>query len=102
MVLKRLLAFRSWILGAWLVILLPQAASAQGIAYVKEHYTKQEMMITMRDGIKLFTIVYAPKDISKPYPILLQRTPYSAGPYGSDRFKATVGPSDLFGREGYI
>jgi putative CocE/NonD family hydrolase len=81
---------------------LPQAALAQGVTYVKEHYTKHEQLIAMRDGVKLYTIWYVPKDMSKTYPILLQRTPYSAGPYGPDQFKGTVGPSQLFGREGYI
>ena len=40
----------------------------------------------MRDGVKLFTIIYCPKDTSKPYPILLERTPYSVGPYGPNNF----------------
>jgi putative CocE/NonD family hydrolase len=90
----------------WIALLLvgcvPQVALAQGVTYVKEHYTKHEQLIPMRDGVKLYTIWYVPKDMSKPYPILLQRTPYSAGPYGPDQFKGTVGPSQLFGREGYI
>ena len=44
---------------------------------IKEHYTKYEYRIPMRDGKKLFTAVYLPKDQSKPAPFLMVRTPYS-------------------------
>ena len=43
--------------------------------YVKENYTKIDTTITMRDGIKLYTIIYVPKDSSQQYPIVMQRTP---------------------------
>lgn len=56
----------------------------------------------MRDGVKLFTSVYVPKDDSKQYPILMMRTPYTVGPYGIDKYKDNLGPSGLFGKEGYI
>jgi putative CocE/NonD family hydrolase len=56
----------------------------------------------MRDGVRLFTEVYVPKDDSKDYPILLKRTPYGLGTYGPDRYKPTLGPSAGFAREGYI
>src|SRR5882757_3869510 len=59
--------------------------------YVKAHYTKHEYQIPMRDGKKLFTSVYVPKDDSQPYPILMDRTPYSVGPYGEDAYKKSVG-----------
>jgi putative CocE/NonD family hydrolase len=52
--------------------------------YLLEHYTKYEFKIPMRDGVRLLTCVYAPKDDSQPYPILLNRTPYSLKPYGED------------------
>jgi len=74
----------------------------QGLDYVKAHYTKYEYEIAMRDGKKLFTAVYAPKDTSHPYPIMLLRTPYSVGPYGEDNYKSGVGPSEIFGKEGFI
>ncbi|UCF96678.1 MAG: CocE/NonD family hydrolase [Spirochaetaceae bacterium] len=76
--------------------------SAQGTYYVKEHYTKFEYMVPMRDGIRLFTEVYVPKDLSHEYPILLKRTPYGVGTYGGDLYKSTLGPSASFGRERYI
>ncbi len=70
--------------------------------YVKAHYTKYEYRIPMRDGKKLFTSVYVPKDTAQTYPILMDRTPYSVAPYGEDQYKTTLGPSDEFEKSGYI
>ncbi|MCA1565299.1 MAG: CocE/NonD family hydrolase [Acidobacteria bacterium] len=56
----------------------------------------------MRDGVKLFSSVYVPKDASQTYPFLLTRTPYSVAPYGSDQYRAALGPSSGFDREGFI
>ncbi len=70
--------------------------------YIRENYTKREVYIPMRDGVRLFTAIYEPKDKSKKYPILLNRTPYSVAPYGEDKFKESLGPNELFAREGYI
>ncbi|HJW32404.1 MAG TPA: CocE/NonD family hydrolase [Holophagaceae bacterium] len=69
---------------------------------VQERYTKREVMIPMRDGVKLFTSIYEPKDTRTPHPILLQRTPYSVAPYGADTFTRRLGPSPLFLTEDYI
>jgi uncharacterized protein len=69
---------------------------------VKEHYTKYEYRIPMRDGVHLFTAVYVPKDSSKPYPFLINRTPYSVGPYGVDFYRTQLGPSPDFDKAGYI
>jgi len=54
--------------------------------YIRDHYTKYEYRIPMRDGIKLFTAVYVPKDGSQKYPIIMTRTPYSVAPYGQNEF----------------
>jgi putative CocE/NonD family hydrolase len=70
--------------------------------YTASHYTKHEYMIPMRDGVKLFTVVYSPQDTSVKYPILLNRTPYSVGPYGESRYKSQLGPSSYFEKEGFI
>lgn len=70
--------------------------------YIKDHYTKREVMIPMRDGVKLFACIYEPKDKDKKYPIMFDRTPYSVGPYGAKEFKNSLGPDELFAREGYI
>jgi predicted acyl esterase len=75
---------------------------AQSADDVKAAYIKHEYQIPMRDSVKLFTSVYAPKDTSQKYPILLIRTPYSVAPYGADEYKTTIGPSPLFQQEGYI
>jgi putative CocE/NonD family hydrolase len=69
---------------------------------IREHYTKQEQMIPMRDGVRLFTSIYIPKDTSQKYPIMLDRTPYSVSPYGAELYKMSLGPSQLFAKEGYI
>lgn len=80
-----------------------QSAPAQNPAeYIREHYHKQEVQIPMRDGERLFTSIYTPKDSSQSYPIMLQRTPYSVRPYGEDLYKSRLGPSMLFAEEGYI
>src|SRR5688500_3800052 len=56
----------------------------------------------MRDGAKLFVSVYAPKDTSRTYPILLARTPYSCRPYGSQNVRDALGPSESAARERFI
>ena len=70
--------------------------------YVKEHFTKMDTTITMRDGIKLYTIIYVPKDATQLYPFLLERTPYSAGPYGDTTYPSSVGPNETLMKEQYI
>lgn len=69
---------------------------------VKAFYTKTEQLILMRDGVKLFTAIYAPKDQSQKYPIMLNRTPYSVNPYGPNAYRDALGPSDLFQKEKFI
>jgi putative CocE/NonD family hydrolase len=83
-------------------LLLAGAVSAQGLEWVKANYTKYEYYIPMRDGVRLFTSVYIPKDRTQSYPILLNRTPYGVAPYGADRYRENIGPSPLFAKEGYI
>src|SRR5947209_13175782 len=56
----------------------------------------------MRDGKRLFTAVYVPKDQSQTYPILLTRTPYNVKPYGADQYREHLVPSALFGKAGHI
>jgi hypothetical protein len=75
---------------------------AQGLEYIKANYTKHEHNIPMRDGVRLHTAVYLPKDRSQVYPILLSRTPYSVSPYGTDRYRNDIGPSPLVAKEIYI
>lgn len=70
--------------------------------FIRQNYDKTEKYIPMRDGIKLFTAIYTPKDKSKKYPIMMNRTPYTISPYGEDQYKNDLGPSMLFAKEGYI
>lgn len=85
----------------------PTDAQDELAKYIRENYDKQEVMITMRDGVRLFTSIYTPEKKSQRYPILLNRTPYAVGPYGKDKdgkdqFRTALGPDPLFAREGYI
>lgn len=70
--------------------------------YIKANYDKTELYITMRDGTKLFTSIYSPKDKSQKYPILLNRTPYTVAPYGSDQYKSYLGNFQDMAKQKYI
>ncbi len=70
--------------------------------FVEDNYDKKEVTISMRDGIKLHTTIYSPKDKSKTYPILFQRTPYSCKPYGENEFRQKIGPNIHLMKEGNI
>jgi putative CocE/NonD family hydrolase len=102
------LAFGS---GSALAANLAQAAADAPAAKrnLRETYTKYEYQVPMRDGVKLFTVVYVPKDSSRSYPFLVNRTPYSAGVhaqgelhYGVDWMPEAIGPSREFEDAGYI
>lgn len=87
-----------------LTVLIVSAQYAQDSAWIKEHYYKIERYIPMRDGIKLFTAIYIPKDSTEKHPILLTRTPYSCFPYGEQNFNAGLWGSHrrYYARENYI
>lgn len=72
--------------------------------YIKDNYTKKEVYIPMRDGVKLFTSIYIPKNISKErkLPFLMQRTCYSVAPYGENEFRYGLGPNPYLMKDGYI
>ena len=84
------------------LVLGARASVAQGPEWIKANYTKYEYQIPMRDGVKLFTSVLVPKDMSKPHPIMLNRTPYDVAPYGVDKTPNNLLPSPAFGTAGYI
>lgn len=76
---------------------------AQSGGYLRENYIKMDTLITMRDGVKLYTVIFIPKDSSgTQYPILMERTPYSAAPYGNKNYPSSVGPNDALQKEKYI
>src|SRR5215470_563943 len=69
-------------------------------------YVKREVMIPMRDGVKLHTVIVVPKG-ARNAPMLLTRTPYNA----SARAQRNASPSivatlalfdELFAADGYI
>ena len=102
-----------WLLGAALItstaVDTPRAqapGAAQtpltGVDLVRSTYTKYEYLVPMRDGVRLFTAVYVPKDGSQRYPFLITRTPYSVSPYGVDQYPAQLGPSEHFQKDGFI
>jgi len=71
---------------------------------LEKEFDKKEIYITMRDGVKLFTSIYIPKDISKTkmYPFLMQRTCYSVAPYGENKFPRNLGPNKFLAKDKYI
>ena len=108
---RRLLGVSAVLVIAWSAVpratqdrqLTEEQRKAQELRdYIRAHYTKSEHMVPMRDGKRLFVAVYAPKDVSERYPIWMQRTPYTVAPYGVDNYRGSLGPSELFAREGYI
>lgn len=70
--------------------------------YIKANYTKHEFLIPMRDGARLFTVVYTPKKTTEPYPFLISRTPYTVAPYGIDNYRGALAPTDDYMKEGFI
>ena len=86
-----------------LAVWIAASPAAQAPFDIRASYTKTEHMIPMRDGVKLFTIVYAPKDQSQTYPFMLHRTPYGSPPYGAghvSRRRSVRRPA--FAKEGFI
>ena len=88
----------------WSASTLPArpAQPAAKVETVRASYTKREVLIPMRDGVKLFTAIYTPRDQGRAHPILLQRTPYSVWPYGEEAYPPQLGPSAAFQKEGFI
>ncbi len=91
-----------WVALCFLLTSYSSFAQLTDSAYVRENYTKIERQIPMRDGVKLFTAIYIPKNKNQKYPFLISRTPYTVSPYGENKYKTMLGPSSLFLREGFI
>src|SRR5262245_743414 len=68
-----------------------EPAGDTNAVWLAEHYTKYENRIRMRDGVRLFTRVYVPKDDSRSWPIILTRTPYALKPYGAENYNDPSG-----------
>jgi len=93
--MKRFIAF-------FYVIISLRAYAQSDSAYIHDNFIKKEFRITMRDGIKLFTSVYIPKDASQSYPFLMVRTPYSIAPYGEENYTRRLHPNPLLAHEKFI
>ncbi len=91
-------------LALFLLFYINAIAQHPDSAWVRENYYKIERMITMRDGIKLFTAFYIPKDSTEKHPILFNRTPYTCSPYGEDKFNPRLYETYWLNylKEGYI
>ena len=87
-----------------LLISFANAQYEQDSAWFRDNYFKKESLIPMRDGVKLFTAAYIPKDVTEKHPILLLRTPYSCYPYGENSFNQAFWQRYFryYAREGYI
>jgi uncharacterized protein len=74
--------------SVFLLLVAPFMCFAQAdSAWIVNNYIKKEVYIPMRDGKKLFTSIYMPKDKTEKHPILMTRTPYNVGPYGENVFR---------------
>lgn len=100
----RLFIFIVCLLASGHSVLWGQSTRIQDSIFVRENYQKYEYQIPMRDGIKLFTTVYVPKDASEKnkYPILMQRTCYNVSPYGANEYELMISPSRYAMMEKYI
>ncbi|MCY7420625.1 MAG: CocE/NonD family hydrolase [Chitinophagaceae bacterium] len=87
-----------------LLLLVPCLAFSQtpDSTWIVNNYSKVEQYITMRDGVRLFTTFYIPKDSSEKHPILLTRSPYSAAPYGKEFRAYWISPYKHYFKEKYI
>jgi len=107
MIFPRFLAVAVALAGTWAVILPPTPAPASeplsaSAEWMAQHYTKYEYRIPMRDGVKLFTQVFIPKDDSHSWPILLTRTPYALKPYGVDNYPDADGSLRVLAEDGFV
>jgi len=103
-------AARCLVVGLLLVIGRARAADAgvddktgdTNAVWLAEHYTKYEHRIPMRDGVRLFTRVFIPKDDSQRWPIILTRTPYALKPYGADNYTDPSGSFATLAKDRFI
>ncbi|NCA80636.1 MAG: CocE/NonD family hydrolase, partial [Sphingobacteriia bacterium] len=86
-----------------IVISVSISAQNQDSLWFRNNYIKKEIYITMRDGVKLFTSIYQPKDNNEKHPILLTRTPYTCSPYGEENYARIWRSYKMaYLKEGYI
>jgi predicted acyl esterase len=88
--------------GAAMLFSLAGVHGQRSTYRLQDHYEKREVMIPMRDGVRLFTILYVPRDTSRAYPFLLNRDAYGVRPYGVENYRPWAGPYLEFSMEGFI
>lgn len=94
---KLLLLFSCFLTSALLF------AQESDSSWFLNNYKKIEQYIPMRDGIRLFTAIYIPKDTTQSHPFLMTRTPYSCRPYGENNYIQLWGSYKMkLARLGYI
>ncbi len=92
-----------WLIAVMLLPFVPRAMGQGNLAeFVRSNYLKQDFYIPMRDGVRLFTSVYSPRDTNRTYAIMMVRTPYSISPYGVTNYPKSLGPSEESARHGFI
>ena len=93
----------TFLISTCFIFVLIQTGYAQNpeAEYIKQNYSKVEKEIPMRDGVKLFTSIYMPKNTTVKYPFLISRTPYTVSPYGND-MKTSLGNYIEMAKEGFI
>jgi len=90
------------LISAFLIASTISFATAGGVETLRKKYDKKEVYITMRDGIRLFTSIYTPKNTSVKHPILMNRTPYNIEPGGADNFNFFMQGYSRYVEEEYI
>jgi uncharacterized protein len=88
--------------AAVLSIVAAASGAAQATGSIEARFLKTEYRVPMRDGKRLHTVVYTPRDTTRTYPIMVTRTPYGVGPYGEAAYPRAVGPSPRFADGGFI
>ena len=87
----------------FIVLFLVSTGQDVDSVWINTNYTKKEVAVSMRDGVKLFTSIYMPKGSAEAHPILLTRTPYSCAPYGEKNYKDYWNSYEKeYFKEGYI
>lgn len=102
---KRMMKYFALLIGLTVVVSCSEVTEVENESEAynwQDHYTKKETYIEMRDGVKLFTVIYSPVDTSKTYPVILKRTPYSCQPYGADTLPGRLSHDKNLVEAGYI
>jgi uncharacterized protein len=86
----------------YIITAFPEYSYSLSAAVSKQRYDKQEVYITMRDGVRLFTSIYTPKNNSVKHPVLLNRTPYDIEPGGPDDFSFSMKVYSRYAEDEYI